>query len=80
MSWTLRAVEDDQLTVGSEDSGDIARVFRLLKYDLPVPSGTRITAVFVTIFKQTLTEVDSHAKITSRGDDSDSELEPELPF
>jgi len=73
-------VEDDSITLQTEDSGDIGRVFRLLGYDLPIESGTRITHVFVTIHKQVLTERNSHAKITSRGDDPASEPEPELPF
>jgi len=77
--FTIRAVEDDQLTIGSEDSGDIARVFRLIRYDLPVDRSIRITAVFVTIYKETLTAGDSHAKITSSQHEP-HQGDPELPF
>jgi len=79
MTWTIRAVDDEQITLGSNDSGDIARVFRLLGYDLPIDPGTRLEYVFVTIYKTTLTEGASHARITSTGDDS-SVTQDDLPF
>jgi len=79
--FTLYDVEDDRIVVRSADSGDIARVFRLLGYDLPVPTGTRINSIYVTILKETLTGENSHAKINDPGDDSHQEwVEPELPF
>jgi len=77
--FTLRAVEDDQITLGSEDSGDIARVFRLLGYDLPIDPGTRIDYVFVTIYKTLLTEGASNAKITRPRADPTETID-DLPF
>jgi len=59
--FTLYSVDDEQLVVRSADPGDIARIFRLLHYDLPVPSATRINAVYVTIIRETLTEQNSNA-------------------
>lgn len=53
--FTLYEVEDDRLIVRSADPGDIARVFRLLHYDLPLPTGTRINSVYVTILREDLT-------------------------
>jgi len=78
--FTLYEVDDDRLVVRSADSGDIARVFRLLNYDLPVPTGTRINAIYVTILKETLTEENSNAKINDPQREPDPEPEPELPF
>jgi len=77
--FTLRAVEDDQIVLGSDDSGDIGRVFRLLGYDLPIDNGTRIDYVFVTICKTRLTEGASNAKINDPRDDS-SVTQDDLPF
>jgi len=78
--FTLYEVEDDRIVVRSADSGDIARVFRLLNYDLPVPSGTRINAIYVTILKETLTEENFNAKINDTRPEPECESEPELPF
>jgi len=78
--FTLYEVDDEAIVVRSSDSGDIARVFRLLGYDLPVPSGTRITDVYVTIHKQALTGETSNAKINNDQHEPDFELDPELPF
>lgn len=78
--FTLYSVDDESLVVRSADPGDIGRVFRLLNYDLPVPSGTRINAVYVTILKTLLTEENSNAKINEPRHEPDSEPEPELPF
>lgn len=78
--FTLYEVDDDRLVVRSADSGDIARVFRLLNYDLPVPSGTRINAIYVTILKETLTEENCNAKINDPQHEPAGELQSELPF
>jgi len=78
--FTLYEVDDDRLVVRSADSGDIARVFRLLNYDLPVPTGTRINAIYVTILKETLTDENSNAKINDPQHEPGAESEPELPF
>jgi len=78
--FTLRAVDDEQITVGSNDSGDIARIFRLLGYDLPIERGTRIEYVFVTIYKTLLTAENSNAKISNDQPELDSGAQPELPF
>jgi len=78
--FTVRQIEDEHITLGSEDSGDIARVFRLVGFDLPAPKHIRITAIFVTIVKETLDTQNFHAKITEDRGDPDAELEPELPF
>jgi len=78
--FTVRLIEDDHVTLASEDSGDIARVFRLLKYDLPVPNGTRITHVAITIYKDPLTEQKSNAKSTYPQHEPDSDAEDEFPF
>jgi len=68
------------VVVRSADSGDIARVFRLLGYDLPVPAGTRINSIYVTIYKETLTAENSNAKINDPQPEPDHEADPELPF
>lgn len=78
--FTLYSTDEDELVVRSADPGDIARIFRLLGYDLPVPSGVRICSVYVTIHKQTLTEENSHAKINEDWGDSSASDELELPF
>lgn len=75
--FTLRAVEDDYIVLASRDSGDIARVFRLLGYDLPIPSGRRVPEVHVTIFKEELTENVCNDTSQEHGK---RELQPELPF
>lgn len=78
--FTLYEVDDDHIVVRSADSGDIARVFRLLNYDLPVPSGTRLNSVYVTIYREPLDKQDSHDENEQGSGDAISELEPELPF
>jgi len=78
--FTLYSVDDGELVVRSADSGDIARVFRLLNYDLPLPNGCRINAVYVTILRTPLTGENSHAKINDPQREPDTEAELELPF
>jgi len=78
--FTLALVEDDHIVVSSADSGDIARVFRLVGYDLPVPNGTRITHVAITIYKDSLTEENFNAKSTYPEHEPDSDAGSELPF
>lgn len=79
--FTLYSVDDGELVVRSSDPADIGRVFRLLNYDLPVPSGTVIHDVYVTIHKSLLTEGESHAKINEdRGDPTEFADNLELPF
>jgi len=78
--FTLSLIEDDHIVLASGDSGDIARVFRLVGYDLPVPNGTRITHVAITIYKDHLTEENSNAKSTYPPHELDREADLELPF
>jgi len=80
VSWTVRVIEDEFIVLGSEDAADIGRVFRLLQYDLPVDSGTRITTVYVTIHKEILTEENFNAKINDPQREPDSGARDELPF
>jgi len=76
--FTLYSVDDGELVVRSADPGDIARVFRLLNYDLPVPNGCRINAVYVTILRETLTGESSNAKINNDQPEPDSGAQLEL--
>lgn len=80
MSFTLRAVEDDLIALGSSDPGDIGRVFRLLGYDLPVDPGTRITYVCVTIAKETLTAGSARTNLQLERPEPDADTQDELPF
>lgn len=77
--FTLYQVDDGELVVRSADPGDIARVFRLLNYDLPVPSGCRITDIYVTIHKQHLTEQNLNTNSTLPQHEC-SDVQDELPF
>lgn len=84
MTFTLRAVEDDFITMGSEDAKDVGRVLRMLGIQWDAPH-RRNPVVSVTIHAALLTEDELHAKIPStQGDDSSDTLElfdgTELPF
>lgn len=74
--FTIYEVEDDRIVVRSADSGDIARVFRLLNYDLPIGNGVRINSVYVTILKEDLTEENHNAKLTEDQREPDPAAEP----
>lgn len=70
--FTLFEVDDGMIELVSRDSGDFARVFRLLNFDVPLPSKHGIQAVKVTIFRESLDKEDLHAKTQEGGHGPDS--------
>lgn len=73
--FTLKEVDDGYIVLKSTDPGDFARVFRLLDFDVPVPSKHGIYEVNVVILRGTLDTEDLYAKTQEGGAAQQLQLE-----